>query len=111
MPETRSERGTCRFVAAEGQDGKPVIRVELFHGTVSVPTHATLNFNLLGGLSLGKAKKMAETVNDSVLGIFPSPCPATTLCLRNRRSELLEYQEKKLVVRIASSMNSSIRWM
>ena len=78
MPEARTERGTCRFVAAEGQGGKPVIGVELFHGIVSVLTHATLNFNLLGGMSLEKAKRMAETINDSVW-IFPSHCPATTL--------------------------------
>jgi hypothetical protein len=57
MPETRSERGTCRFVAAEGQDGKPVIRVELFHKTVSVPTHATLNFNLLRACRWGRRRK------------------------------------------------------
>ncbi|HXP42181.1 MAG TPA: hypothetical protein VN833_18150 [Candidatus Acidoferrales bacterium] len=69
MPEARTERGTCRFVAPEGQGGKPVIRVELFHGTVSVLTHATLNFNLLGGMSLEEAKRMAETINDSVLDL------------------------------------------
>jgi hypothetical protein len=70
--EARTERGTCRFVAAEGQGGKPVIRVELFHGTVSVRTHATLNFNLRDALSLEKAKKMAEIISDSILD--PSPC-------------------------------------
>ena len=70
-------------------------------------THATLNFNLLGGMSLEEAKRMAETINDSVLD-FPSHCPAATLCLRNQRSELLECQKKKPVVRIASSMDSSI---
>jgi hypothetical protein len=53
----------------EGHGGKQVIRVELFHGTVSVLTHATLNFNLLGGMPLEKAKRMAETINDSVLDI------------------------------------------
>jgi hypothetical protein len=69
MPEARTERGTCRFVAAEGQGGKPVIGVELFHGIVSVHTHATLSFNLLGGMSLERAKRMAETINDSVLDL------------------------------------------
>ena len=57
MPEARTQRGTCPFVAAEGQGGKPVIRVELFRGTVSMLTHATLNFNLLGGLSLEKRRE------------------------------------------------------
>jgi hypothetical protein len=69
MTENRVERGTCRFVAEKGEQGKPVIRVELFHGTVSLLRHASLSFNLLGGMSLEQARKLAENLNENVLDI------------------------------------------
>ncbi|HXP16591.1 MAG TPA: hypothetical protein VN868_05785 [Terriglobales bacterium] len=67
MTDTRTERGTCRFMAEKGEDGKPIIRVELFHNTVSVLNHATLAFNLLSGISLERAKKIADSLNENVL--------------------------------------------
>ena len=53
MPDTRTERGTCRFVAEKGEAGKPVLRLELFHGTVPVLRNSTLSLNLLGGKKIG----------------------------------------------------------
>jgi hypothetical protein len=72
MTEARVERGTCRFVARENGDGKPVIRVELFHGTVSLLNNASISFNLLGGISLQQAKKITESLNENVLDIAVS---------------------------------------
>ena len=69
MTDARTERGTCRFVAETGEGGKPVIRVELFHGTVSVLKNAMLSFNLLGGMSLEQARKIAESLNENVLDV------------------------------------------
>lgn len=59
-------------MAEKGESGKPIIRVELFHATVSVLNRATLSFNLLGGLTLEKAKKIAESMNKNVLDISVS---------------------------------------
>jgi hypothetical protein len=72
MTETRVERGTCRFVAEKGEQGKPIIRVELFHGTVSLLKNVTLSFNLLGGMSVEQAKKIADSLNENVLDMSVS---------------------------------------
>lgn len=67
MPDIRIERGTCRFVAKNDETGKPTIILQFFHGTVSVLNHAILGFNLLGGLTLEKAKKLADSLNENIL--------------------------------------------
>jgi hypothetical protein len=67
MPDTRVERGTCRFVAKIAEGGRNVIILQFFHRTVSILDHAVLSFNLLGGLTLEQAKKLAEALNEQVL--------------------------------------------
>ena len=67
MTDTRTERGTCRFIAERGEGNKPIIRMELFHSTISVLNHATLRFNLLSGISLEVAKKIVDSLNENVL--------------------------------------------
>ncbi len=67
MTDTRTERGTYRFIAENGKGNKPIIRTELFHNTSSVLAHATLTFNLLTGISLEQAKKIAESLNENIL--------------------------------------------
>jgi hypothetical protein len=67
MPDTRIERGTCRFVARKVEGGRPAIILQFFHATVPLLQHATLSFNLLGGLTLEQAKKLADTLNENVL--------------------------------------------
>ena len=46
------ERYVCRFVARNNEQGKSIIRVEVFDGAVSLLKNASLSFNLLGGISL-----------------------------------------------------------
>jgi hypothetical protein len=67
MSNTRIERGSCRFVAKTDDRGHPIITLQFFHGTVSILNHAVLSFNLLGGLSVEKAKKMADALNENIL--------------------------------------------
>jgi hypothetical protein len=67
LPDTRIERGTCRFVARRGEGGRPTITLQLFHGTVSILNHAALSFNLLSGLTLEQAQKLADALNENVL--------------------------------------------
>lgn len=67
MTDERIERGPCRFVVGIREGGKPIIRMEFFHNTVPVLKHATLSFNLLGGLSQEQAKKIADSLNENVL--------------------------------------------
>jgi hypothetical protein len=67
MPDTRIERGTCRFVAKKDEGVRPTITLQFLHGAVSVLNHATLSLNLLGGLTLEQAKKMADILNENVL--------------------------------------------
>jgi hypothetical protein len=67
MTDARVERGTCRFIAKNDESGRPIVVLEVFHGTVSVLNHATLSFNLLGGLTIERARKMAESLNENIL--------------------------------------------
>lgn len=67
MADIRTERGSCRFVARMAEGRRPVIILEFFHRTVSILDHAALSFNLLGGLTLESAKKLADALNENVL--------------------------------------------
>jgi len=64
------ERGSCRFKAIQGADGKFVIRMEMFHNTVLLLADATVDFELLNGTTLDQARKLAESVNDRVTGVL-----------------------------------------
>jgi hypothetical protein len=64
------ERGSCRFKAIQGEDGKFVIRMEMFHQTVPLLKDATVDFELLNGTTLDQARKLAESVNDRVTGVL-----------------------------------------
>jgi hypothetical protein len=70
MSTTNVERGSCRFKAMQGADGKFVIRMEMFHQTVPLLADATVDFELLNGTTLDQARKLAESVNDRVTGVL-----------------------------------------
>jgi hypothetical protein len=69
MANSTVERGSCRFKAVQGTDGKSVIRMEMFHQTVPSLTDMTVEFELLTGTTPDQAKKAAETMNDRVIGV------------------------------------------
>jgi hypothetical protein len=72
MASSNIERGSCRFKAMQGADGKSVIRMEMFHHTVPLLADATVDFELLNGTTLDQARKLAESVNDRVTGVVIS---------------------------------------
>jgi hypothetical protein len=67
MADVRIERGTCRFVATKRVGGRATITLQFSQTAVSLLTHATLSFNLLSGLTLEQAQKIAETLTENVL--------------------------------------------
>jgi hypothetical protein len=46
------ERGDCRFVVPKTDDGNPVIKLELFHDTVSGLRALSVGFEVLSGVTL-----------------------------------------------------------
>jgi len=64
------ERGSCRFKAIQGTDGKFVIRMEMFHQTVPQLKDVTVDFELLNGTTLDQARKLVESINDRVTGVL-----------------------------------------
>jgi hypothetical protein len=64
------ERGSCRFKAIQGTDGKFVVRMEMFHETVPLLKDATVDFELLNGTTLNQARNLAESMNDRVTGVL-----------------------------------------
>ena len=64
------ERDSCRFKAIQGADGKFVVRMEMFHKTVSLLADATVDFELLNGTTADQARKLAESMNDRVTGVL-----------------------------------------
>jgi hypothetical protein len=69
-PMANIERDSCRFKAIQGADGKFVVRMEMFHKTVSLLADATVDFELLNGSTLDQARKLAESMNDRVTGVL-----------------------------------------
>lgn len=67
MVDVRIERGTCRFVAGKRDGGRATITLQFSQKSVSLLNHATLSFNLLSGLTLEQAQKIAETLTENVL--------------------------------------------
>lgn len=63
------ERGNCRFIVSTTPDGKPGLRVELFHDSVPTLARRTVGFELLRGTSVEDARKLAELMNERILGV------------------------------------------
>jgi hypothetical protein len=69
MAETKTERGNCRFTVQQS-DGKPVVVVQLFQDTIPILNGVLFGFDLLGGMRVEDAKKLAEMLNEHVLDLF-----------------------------------------
>ena len=70
MSEKTTQRSNCRFVVQQASDGKPVLAVQLYQDTIPLLKGTSLGFDLLGGMTVGKAQKLAETLNEHVLDLF-----------------------------------------
>jgi hypothetical protein len=71
MADTKTERGSCRFVV-EFVSGRTQIVVQTFHGSISLLCDAVIGFNMLGGISPEQAKKVADMLNEHILDLFVS---------------------------------------
>jgi hypothetical protein len=70
MVETRTERGSCRFVVQEAEGGRSAIVIQLFQESVRPLAGATLGFGLLSGITPEQAKNSADILNEQVLDLF-----------------------------------------
>jgi len=69
MAEPKTERSNCRFTVQQS-GGKPVLVVQLFQDTIPILKGMLFGFDLLGGMRVEDAKKLAETLNELVLDLF-----------------------------------------
>ncbi len=70
MSETNTGRSNCQFVVQQTPDGKVVVVVQLLHQTIPALKDSVVGFDLLGGTRVGQAKKIADLLNEYVLGVF-----------------------------------------
>jgi hypothetical protein len=69
----RKERSGCRFVAAESDDGKPLIRLELFHDTVLSLGSLAVEFEVLSGTTAELARILVGVMNERIVGVIVTP--------------------------------------
>src|SRR5439155_15015089 len=65
----KTERSGCRFVA-QTEEEKPVIRLDLFHDTVSGLRSLSVGFELLSGTTLEQAKALVDAMNERIVGVI-----------------------------------------
>ena len=70
MAAIKTERSNCGFAAQQSADGRSQVVVKLFHETISQLNNAVVGFDLLGGITVEQAKKIAELLNENVLDLF-----------------------------------------
>jgi hypothetical protein len=63
------QRDGCSFKAVAAEDGKFILRLELFHGTIPLLAEATLDFELLAGTTLSQARSVADVANERILSL------------------------------------------
>jgi hypothetical protein len=68
----KSERGGCRFVVTT-DEGKPQIRLELFHDTVSSLRSTKVEFEVLSGTTADQARTLVGAMNEMILGVIVTP--------------------------------------
>jgi hypothetical protein len=75
MAEKKTERSNCRFTVQQASDGKPFLAVELYQDTIPRLKEVIVGFDLLGGMRVEDARKLAEMLNEHVLDIFVTAMP------------------------------------
>ena len=66
----RAERSGCRFAVAKTDEGKPVIKLELFHDTVSHLKSLTVGFEVLGGVNPEQVSTLVNSMNEKIVGVI-----------------------------------------
>ena len=69
----KSERGGCRFVVTKTDDGKPMIKLELFHDTVSHLRSLSVGFEMLSGVNLEQARTLVDAMNERIIEVIVAP--------------------------------------
>jgi hypothetical protein len=69
----RIDRSGSRFVAAHSDDGKTLIRLELFHDTVPSLRSITIGFEVLRGTTPEQTRALVEAMNERIIGVAVSP--------------------------------------
>jgi hypothetical protein len=69
MTSYQVQRDGCSFKAIQASDGKFVLRLELFHGTIPALAGTTIDFELLTGTTLPQAKSVADAANERILSL------------------------------------------
>jgi len=69
LPATNIQKSNCRFQATTGEDGKPILKVDLFHQTVPSLKGLAVEFEVMGGTTAQQMKALAESMNDRIIGI------------------------------------------
>ena len=64
-----TERSGSRFVIVNTDDGVPLIRLELFHETVSSLKSLAIGFEMLGGTTLEQARILVDAMNERIVGV------------------------------------------
>jgi hypothetical protein len=67
------ERGGCRFVVTKTDKGTPVIKLELFHDTVSHLRALSVGFEVLGGVTFEQARTLADAMNERIIEVVITP--------------------------------------
>ena len=66
----KTERGGCRFVVAQTDEGKPVIQLQLFHDSVPKLNSVSIGFEVLSGISVQQARMLVDAMNKKIVGII-----------------------------------------
>jgi hypothetical protein len=69
----KTERSGSRFVVTNSDDGRPLIRLELFHDTVAGLKSITVGFEVLSGTTLEQTRTLVDTMNERIIGVAVSP--------------------------------------
>jgi hypothetical protein len=69
----KPERSGSRFVIDTADDGKAVIRLELFHDSAPVLKGLHVEFELLSGTTREQVSKLVEAMNERIVGVIATP--------------------------------------
>jgi hypothetical protein len=70
MSPTKTDRSNCQFLLQQTPDRRAVIIVQLLHESIPALKSVVVGFDLLGGIQVEQAKKLADLLNEYVLNVF-----------------------------------------